>query len=1041
MPRFLFAGLLSLATAGLLAAEPVRFNRDVRPIFSDTCFACHGPDKNQRQAGLRLDVRESATSKLESGLTAIVPGKPEESELVRRLTAEDEAERMPPHEFHKVLTPEQIALLTRWVAEGAEYEPHWAYVKPVRTEPPAVEGGVIRNPIDAFIQARLKAEGLAPSPEADKRTLIRRVTLDLHGFPPTPEEVEAFVADTSEDAYGRLVDRLLASPRFAERQTQHWLDAVRYADTVGFHGDQITTVWPYRDYILRAFHENKPFDEFTREQLAGDLLPNATRDQKVASAFNRLNRMTAEGGAQDKEYLAKYAADRVRTVSVTWLGSTLGCAECHDHKFDPFTTKDFYRLEAFFADIEEKGFYGGGGGGTGIWGSSLTLPAPEQEAELARIGEELSRLRAEAAAVTDDSLAAGRGEWERRTLELDTAGQLAWSTLEPTSLVTERGAELTHAGGGLIVAGGPNPDNETYVVAAKPGAGHWTSLRLRIEGSGDLSGNGISRGWVSFLLTEVEAELQDSSASSGAASQRLAFTEVVGGATGNAERYPSVAVIDGDPATGWGDAGGGPGRNLVLRFAEPLETTADSVLTIRLQHDSDLRRATIGRFRLNLSRVEGATAEDASAPDNLLAALRAAAESRTDEQTKLLAARYRTVAPELAEFRRRETEVARRRALLAGSFPAVLVTQARTEPRSIRVLPRGNWMDDSGEIVEPNVPEFLGLLNTEGRRADRLDLANWLASTDNPLTARVFVNRLWKQFFGTGLSKVLEDVGSQGEAPTHPELLDWLAVEFMQPTPLPEENRVEGTHAWDVKHVVKLIVTSHTYRQASDVEPSRADPDNRRLTRQAPIRVDAEAVRDIALAVSGLLKERFGGPSVAPVQPDGYYAALNFPRREYSASRGDDLYRRSVYSHWQRTFLHPSLLVFDASTREECQVARSNSNTPLQSLVLLNDPIFVEAARAFAQKATLEGGSTPADRLTWSFRRALARDPSKAEFEVLAGLHAAQLARFRADPAAAEALLSVGEAPRDAGLDPVELAALTTATRAILNLHETITRD
>ena len=1053
--RLLLAALLvACCTRGTAVAEPgeIAFNRDIRPILSDNCFFCHGPDPNERQAGLRLDVRSAALSELESGAAAIVPGKPAESELVRRITSDDEFEQMPPPEHVKRLTKKQIELLTAWVKQGAEYEEHWSYTPLIRPELPELASppAPIRNPVDLFVQSRLKKEGLVPSAEADRRTLIRRVTLDLHGLPPTLDEIEAFLADSSPDAYEKVVDRLLVSPRFAERQAMFWLDAVRYADTVGFHGDQFVSVWPYRDYVLRSFHENKPFDEFTREQLAGDLLPDATREQKVASAFNRLNRMTAEGGAQDKEYLAKYAADRVRTLGMAWLGLTTGCAECHDHKFDPLTTKDFYRLEAFFADIEEKGFYGGANA-TGGWGTSLSLPTPDQQAELDRLDAELAAVRKESAALTDDDLAKSRSEWEKRTLELDEAKQLAWKTLEPTNLATEQGATLSHTGGGLIEASGANPDNETYIVTVKPGEGRWTSLLVRPERSGDLPGNGIARGWVNFMLTEVEAELSGGGGSGEAGEEErpatdaafhspdrpLPFSVAISNDLGDADPFPAASVIDGDPKTGWGSEFGRGGQ-IVLRFDEPLETTNETVLTVRLRHDSDIRRATIGRFRLLLSRVEGATADGNGLPKSVLDALRQPAADRSEKEQSSIAAHFRTTAPELEELRNKEARLFGERARLAGSIPTVLVTQARKEPRPIRVLPRGNWMDDSGEIVEPNVPEFLGLLASDDGRLTRLDLANWIVSDENPLTARVFVNRLWEQFFGVGLSKVLEDVGSQGQAPSHPQLLDWLAAEFMQPN-----YEAAGTHAWDVKHISRTIVTSHAYRQSSFPDPElvERDPENRLVARQIPLRIEAESVRDNALAVSGLLEERFGGPSVFPVQPDGYWAALNFPRREYSASRDDDLYRRSVYTHWQRMFLHPSLLVFDAPTREECLVNRTQSNTPLQALVLLNDPIFVEAARTFAAQAIKQGGSTADDRIAWAFRRATGRPPQAAEHKILAELHARELAKFEQAPEAAQSLIAVGEANGGSNQGAVDLAAMTTVTRAILNLHETITRD
>jgi len=1020
-------------TAHARADEPIVFNRDIRPILSDRCFACHGPDKNHREAGLRLDLRDAAVTKAESDAIAIVPGQPDSSELIRRIASTDPDERMPPGEHQKPLTPEQVETFRRWIAEGAVYQDHWSFTPVARPAIPEV--ATASHPVDRFIQARLAKEKLAPANEADRRTLIRRVTLDLHGLPPTQAEINDFLADTAPNAFEKVVDRLLASPRYAERQATFWLDAVRYADSVGFHGDQFQDVWPYRDYVLRAFHENKPFDEFTREQLAGDLLPNATRDQKVASAFNRLNRMTAEGGAQDKEYLAKYAADRVRTVGVAWLGLTTGCAECHDHKFDPVTLKDFYALEAFFADIEEKGFYGGASG-TGEWGPVLRLTTPAQEAELARFDRELEQIQKLRDAIPDEAIADARQAWEQRLLELDKAKQLGWTTVTPTSLATANGAVLTHAGNGQIVASGPNPDREIYTVSFKPGPGEWTALRLHIDSSIDLPGSNVGRGWVGILLSELEVEAAESDA---APSRPVRLSEAVS-VPQRRERpgFHALAAIDGDLKTGFGNDRGGPPNRLVVRFGTPLQAMADTVLTVRLRQESDYRKATIGRFRLSLSRLEGATFDDNGVPEPVLVALRKPEAERDKKERKAIRDFYRLAGPGFDGVRRQEQEVEARRDLLLATIPMTLVTQARTEPRPIRVLARGNWMDDSGDIVKPDVPAYFGSVARDETRATRLDLANWLVDVKNPLTARVFVNRTWRQFFGTGLSKNLDDVGSQGEWPSHPELLDWLASEFMQPTV-----NAEGRHPWDVKHLVRTIVTSHAYRQSSvaDEATRQRDPDNRLIARQTPVRIDAESVRDNALAVSGLLRNEFGGPSVFPVQPDGYWSALNFPKREYAASYGDDLHRRSLYTHWQRTFVHPTLLVFDAATREECTVQRTNSNTPLQALTVLNDPIFVEAAKAFASRALRDGGSRPADQIAWAFQQAVGRPASREELEVLSQLYKAQLDRLHKSPQSATDFVGVGGSILQTGPNSIELAAMAAVTRAILNLHETITRD
>ncbi|QDT57496.1 Planctomycete cytochrome C [Caulifigura coniformis] len=1033
MLRWLSVGLFILAS-GLRAqaAEPIVFNRDIRPLLSDKCFACHGPDKNHREAGLRLDLRDAATSKLESETTAIVPGKPDDSELIRRIASTDPDDRMPPGEHVKPLTPQQVDTFRRWIAEGAVYQDHWSFTPVVRPALPEVAG--VPHPVDRFIQARLAKEKLFPAKEADKRTLIRRLTFDLHGLPPTEDEIHAFVNDESSNAFEKVVDRLLASPRFAERQAMFWLDAVRYADSVGFHGDQWQDVWPYRDYVLKAFHENKPFDEFTREQLAGDLLPNATRDQKVASAFNRLNRMTAEGGAQDKEYLAKYAADRVRTIGIAWLGLTTGCAECHDHKFDPVTLKDFYALEAFFADIDEQGFYGGAGP-TGEWGPLMTLTTPEQDAQLARYDEELAQIKKLRDSIPEEAIADGQKAWEDRLIALDAARQLNWVTVTPTSLSTKNGAELVHEGNGQIVARGPNPDRETYTVSFKPGAGEWAALRLQIDSSLDLPGSNVGRGWVGIMLSELEIDIAD-----GAGAPRpLAISEAVCQEPKRGRHgFPAFAAVDGDPATGFGSDRGTPPNRLVVRFRAPLKASEETVLTVRLRHESQFRRATIGRFRLALSHLEGATMDDSGVPEAVIAVLRKKTEDRNKKDKKAVADFYRILGPGFDGMRQREDELKARRGMLLETIPATLVTVSRNEPRPIRVLPRGNWMDDSGEIVKPDVPNYFGSVAKDETRATRLDLANWLVDSNNPLTARVFANRTWRQFFGTGLSKNLDDVGSQGEWPSHPELLDWLASEFMHPTAA-----AEGTHPWDVKHLVRTIVTSHAYRQSSvaDDKTRQRDLDNRLLARQTPIRLDAESIRDNALAISGLLHNEFGGPSVFPIQPGGYWAALNFPKREYAASYGDELHRRSVYTHWQRTFVHPTLLVFDAATREECTVQRATSNTPLQALTVLNDPIFIEAAKAFATRALQEGGAGPEARVAWAFQQAAGRVASDEERGILTDLYRKQLARFEKSPKSATELVGVDGSALNANTNPIDLAAMTSVTRAILNLSESITRD
>ena len=1061
--------IMFVACCHVFAADaPVKFNRDIRPIMSDTCFRCHGPDKRSRMMGLRLDLRDEALKKTKSGVVPIVPGDPENSAVVKRIFATD-AKIMPPKSAHKELTAAQKDTIKRWIAQGASYEGHWAY-EPVRRPPvPQLSGALVRNPIDAFIQERLAQAGLKPSPEADRRTLLRRVSFDLTGLPPTIEELDTFLKDSSADAYEKAVDRLLASPAYAEMQSMRWLDAVRYGDSAGFHGDNLWPAWPYRDYVLRAFRDNKPFDQFTREQLAGDLLPEATTEQKVASAYNRLNRASAEGGLQPKEYLAKYGADRVRTLSTVWLGATMGCAECHDHKFDPFLAKDFYSMKAFFADVRETGLIMDRG--PKAWGSKLLLPSDEQARKLAELNAQIESIRR---VLTEKADAAKeqRWAWEDRTLAAHKAGKLAWHYQKPIAAEAANGATLTIHDGepmesnfylngslaserkkaeGWVVASGPNPDNETYTVRFKPGKGEWTALGIDILQDESLPGNRLSRGADRFVVTEVEAEL---------AGQRLPFVLATTTGFGQAPENPPMAAIDGDPKTGWG-VSYGEQRNafIALRFGKRASTEADSVITLRIKQASALRRATIGRFRVALSSAEHSYPESGDSgrkariakqtnadvctvniPTDLglapeaLAALERDEEDRNDVQKKLIADLWTWADPSFEKETVQLAKLEAERDMLDFSIPRVIYTE-RAKPRVTRVLARGNFLDESGEIVEPSIPAFLGKLDTGGRRATRLDLANWVVSKDNPLTARVQVNRVWRQFFGTGLSRVLEDLGSQGEWPTHPELLDWLAAEFMQP-------EAPGAQAWDVKNIIRTVVLSHTYRQSSlpSPESEERDPDNRLLARQSRFRVDAELVHDAALRISGLLVDRFGGPSVKPYEPEGYLAAMNFPKREYSAGRGDELYRRALYTQWQRTFLHPSLLVFDAPTREECSVNRVNSNTPLQALTLLNDPIFVEAARAFAQNI-LTRGKTLDQQLDWAYSRALNRTPVKEERQVLTSLYKKNLARFKSGAGDAAKLDAIGETPVPNGIDRTELAAMTTVARAILNLHETITRN
>jgi hypothetical protein len=1027
MRRLGAAAAAGLSLALTAAAPPdggkgprVEFNRDVRPILSEACFQCHGPDKAKRKGGLRLDTREGALAGSDAGGgPVIVPGKPDESEVVARITSDDPDEQMPPPDSGKSLTPGQVALIQRWLAQGAEYQGHWAYLPPRRPAVPDVPAsasspaGFVRNEVDCFILAALAGKGLRPSPEADRVTLIRRLSVDLRGLPPTPAEVVAFVNDPSPGAYERLVDRMLASPQYGERMATFWLDLVRYADTTGYHGDNHRDVALYRDYVIDAFNRNVPFDRFTVEQLAGDLLPGAGDAERIASGYNKLLMTTQEGGAQAKEYLAKYAADRVRNASTVWLGATLGCAECHDHKYDPFTTRDFYRFAAFFADIREVA--------VGPQ-EAVKVPTPEQSARLKTLEGEAARLRA-VLDTTTPALAAAQSAWEASP----GARRPEWTVFRPEATASEAGATLSVLGDGSVLASGKSPDRDTYSLTLKIGHTRLTALRLEVMPDGKLPALGPGRAENgNFVLGEFSVK---------AAGKPVAVAHVT--ATHAQAGFDAAGAADGKPETGWAilDRAGRPNA-VVFELKEDVgcgtdcrcEPCAGTALTVTLTFPYGSRH-TLGRFRL--SGTDAARPVRAEAiPDAVAAALDTPAGARTDQQRRALASYYRSIAPELEPTRARLAEVSKAKADVEVVMPKMLVSRSGP-PRVMRILPRGNWLDESGPVVTPAVPSFLSArAEQDGPRASRLDLARWVVAPDNPLTARVFVNRVWARAFGQGLVATLDDFGAQGAWPTHPELLDWLATGF-------------GEGGWDVKSLVRLLVTSGTYRQSSRASDGlrQRDPYNQWFARQGRFRVDAEVVRDAALAVSGLLDTRVGGLPAKPYQPAGYWAHLNFPKREYQPDHGPGLYRRGLYTYWCRTFLHPSLLAFDAPTREECAVQRPRSNTPLQALVLLNDPTYVEAARALAERTLREGGDGLAPRVAWVYRTVLSRGPRPDEVDVVSSLYGKHLAEYRSDRPAAVSLIQTGERPVPADLDPAELAAWTSVARVVLNLHEAVTRN
>ncbi len=968
-------------TAPNESLNAIDFNRDIRPILSNNCYFCHGPDKEKREADLRLDVREDAIEAF-----AFVPGNADDSELVFRVFSDDPKELMPSPKSNKSLTEKEKNLLKRWIAEGAIYQSHWAY-NPI--ERPESEG------IDAIVSSRLQQNDLDFSPQASKETLIRRLYLDLIGLPPSPAEVEAFLNDDSIDAYDQLVDRLLASNHYGERMAIPWLDAVRYADTVGYHGDQERDATPYRDYVIKAFNENKPYDQFTIEQIAGDLLPNATLEQRVAASYNRLNQLSREGGIQDKEYVKKYQSERVRTTATTWLGSTMACAECHDHKFDPFTTKDFYSFAAFFADILEKGAYTDVGSyqdsiekyltdeyeHEGWFGPELTVPNYVFHQDPVSAREEIKNLESQLAKGSPEAETEYK-QWVKTQRNLAKRKTPTYVLFDYTDEYFENASAKR-----IDISSYPYPFADTAALefeARIVGGGGRGSLGIEL--TYEVDGESFKKAY--HLGDNFEKELDKKSDAPAVQASPLLYKGV----------WHSISLaID------------------VLDI--PPEATLKSLLPLKGN------AASFRNFKLRT--LAGGTQQGRLSDEGQNALGKVLAKRARKEDQALLKTEFFTHLSEV--FSKERATIDELKETLYGNRYTPLTVSAT--PREVKVLPRGNWMDESGETVLPASPTFLPnpIASTEQNRLDRLDLANWIVDADNPLTARAFVNRVWALYFGTPLSIAPEDLGLQGEYPPYPELLDWLAAEFVE-------------SGWDVKHLVKQIVTSRTYRQSSDVSDAlyEIDPYNRLLARQSPVRLPAEIIRDNALAISGLLNPKIGGFSSRPYQPEGHYRNLNFPKRAYAHDKDANQYRRGLYTHWQRTFLHPMMTTFDANGRDECVIKRDLSNTPLQALTLLNDPSQVEAAKALAERLMEE--ASDAARIESAYERALARKPTAKEAATLQGFLDRERERFRNEENDPDAFLSIGIYDPDPENPPIELAALASLSRAVLNLHETITR-
>ncbi|MBI2946525.1 MAG: PSD1 domain-containing protein [Verrucomicrobia bacterium] len=1166
------------------AASPkVDFNRDIRAILSDHCYACHGPDEKARKGGLRLDIKQFAFTPAKSGEIAVVPGDLSKSELVRRITTENEDDLMPPaKKGGKPLSAKQIELLKQWVAEGADWQEHWAYMKPRRMDPPKTKNKTwAKNEIDPFILNRLEQEGLEPSSEAPKEKLIRRAALDLTGLPPTVEEIDAFLADQTSEAYEKVVDRLLKSKAYGERQAMFWLDLARYGETQGYHHDNHRDMWHWRDWVIKAFNDNMRFDQFTIEQLAGDLVPKPTRDQLIATGFHRNEMTTSEGGALPEEYSVKYVVGRVDTTARVWMGTSMACAECHDHKYDPITQKDYYRFFAFFNTVPENGL------------DAQLNPVPRLELKTSEHEQRLAQFNSEIAALelahrkiveeTNATWTAGQEQWAKRHREKSIEN---WGPLLALDLGSKNGAKLSASADNAIAVSGAHPDRDTYQLRLFTPAKAISGVRLEAlpdaslaHGKAGRSDNG------EFILTRVEmtarsanpekarANLQNLELSqwrrlgpftgsskkeafekdfgpergvdlkavyqegqvkweeaneakdgevvalpgtdvsfyffrtirapvaqrvelrlgsggslkvwvngklvhnkdvnrSAAADQdkvqvRLASGEnkllvkvtnasekggfyfrlgpepilehavAIAAAAADASRggYPVSGTLDELIETGWSiDTGNNDAAKQPhyawFRFADTVGFAEGMELEIRLIFDAPVPHKTLARFRLAMTSSDDLPAFF-SLPDHIRSLLLVDGPRRTPAQNLELQRYYREqFVPEAKDLVKVLNDKRAERQKHQDSIPIAMVMQEMEKPRATHLLVRGEY-NHPGEVVAPGVPEAI-LRWADGLPKNRLGLAKWLLHADHPLTSRVVVNQLWQQHFGAGLVKTSEDFGAQGERPSHPDLLDWLATELVR-------------SGWDMKHIHRLIVTSAAYRQEATTSPAhqQKDPGNRWLAHFPRQRLEDEVIRDLAMAVSGLLNPQTGGPSIFPYQPPGLWEQVAFEGTrtwEQNLSKGADNYRRGLYVYWRRSIPYASFVTFDAPSRETCTVRRPRTNTPLQALVVMNDPVYVEAARSFGQRIMQQGGTTVADRVKYAFRVCLGRNPTTAELDRLTKAFETEFEHFLKHRADANQLVHAGATPPPANVDVIELAAWTLISQVLLNLDETITK-
>ncbi len=1053
---FVCSILLVAFTQVLCADDPkVDFGRKIRPLLAEKCFACHGLDDELRETDLRLDTQDGLYAAVESGGFAIVAGRPDQSLAYERITSKDPEMVMPPPDFEKAVTPAEAELVKQWIAQGAQWKQHWAWVTPTMPKVPDVRNKAWpKNPIDNFVMARLDAGKLKPSPEADKVVQIRRVTYDLTGLPPTPTEIDAYLADKSPQAYERVVDRLLASPHYGEHMGRYWLDAARYGDTHGLHLDNVRQIWPYRDWVIKSFNQNMPFDQFTIEQLAGDLLPNATEEQRIATGFNRCNVTTSEGGALPEEYHVHYTVDRVATMSTVFMGISMGCVTCHESKFDPFEMKDFYQLYAFFNSLDGVVM----DGNKPLPPPVLKMPNPKHRARLKVVSGELvtldKQLRDRDAAASNSFAA-----WTKSRIDQGNPSALPTSGLVGHWPLDKVEGETVAAD----VDGLPQPKLHGKV----------TAVTGKIDGACEVDGN-------RYIDLGDTANFDRTDAFSYAAWVKVKGGNAGGGILarmdeGNGHRgydmYVSGNMIIAHFINTW------PSRSLKVEAKNRIKvdqwhhvlvtydgsakaagvkvyidgkssplTVRNDTLTGSIKSDVPLligRRSKTAHFkglvddvRIYNRKLEAAEASQLSGGDVIRDILAIAAEKRSKEQQTTLRRYFLTNHDE--EYKQLDAQLAKTRReknfLETDGEIASLIWKDLAKPKQAHILLRGAY-DKPGEPVQRNTPAALPPLPPlpEGEIPTRLTLAQWLVSPTHPLTSRVTVNRFWQQYFGTGIVKTTEDFGSQGAPPTHPQLLDWLATDFM-------------TNGWDVQRLQKLIVMSATYRQSSKVRPGvmASDPENQTLARGPRFRLDAEAIRDTALAASGLLVRKIGGPGVRPYQPPGIWKAVGYTdsnTANFTRDKGEALYRRSIYTFWKRTAPPPSMVAFDAPSRENCTVRRSRTNTPLAALALMNDEQFVEASWHIGQRIMTEGGDSDRERADFGFRLVTGRRPASTELDIILDVYAKNLDTFTKTPEDAKKLINVGESKPSEELDATQLAAWTMIGNMILNLDETVTKE